>query len=63
MAPTERVSLLDTRIDLTRHLTSDERAEVAAVSLPVVTVENDRVELYALLARHNAFGGPSSTGW
>lgn len=56
MAPTERVPLLDTTIDLTRYLTSDERAEVAAVSLPVVTAEDDQAELYALLAKHNAFG-------
>ena len=56
MAPTERVPLLDTRIDLTRYLTSDERVEVAAVSLPVATAEDHQVELYAFLAKHSAFG-------
>lgn len=56
MAATERVPLLDTRIDLTRSLTSDERAEIAAVSLPVVMAEDDGAELYALLAQHDAFG-------
>lgn len=56
MAPTERVPLLDTRIDLTRYLTSEERVEVAAVSLPVVTAEGDQMELHTLLAKHTAFG-------
>jgi len=56
MTQTERVSLLDPRLELTSHLTDDERRELAGVSLPVVTVDPGSLELTALLASHNAFG-------
>jgi CRP/FNR family transcriptional regulator, cyclic AMP receptor protein len=56
MAHKERVPLLDARLELTRHLTSDERAELASVGLPVITLEPGPHDLAALLARHNAFG-------
>jgi hypothetical protein len=56
MTETERVSLLDPRLELTRHLTGDERRELAGVSLPVISAEPGRLDLNALLANHHAFG-------
>jgi hypothetical protein len=52
----DRVSLLDATLELTRHLTSDERDELAGVSLPAITVAPGPLELSALLTRHRAFG-------
>jgi CRP/FNR family transcriptional regulator, cyclic AMP receptor protein len=56
MSSKERVPLLDARLELTRHLTADERAELANVGLPVITLDPGPVDLTTLLARHNAFG-------
>ncbi len=56
MTQTERVSLLDARLELTRHLTSDERRELAGVNLPVITAGPGPLEMAALLAGHKAFG-------
>jgi hypothetical protein len=56
MAAKDRVSLLDARLELTRHLTQDELAELAGVSLPSVVVEPGPFELSALLSTHDAFG-------
>ena len=36
---TERILIVDARLDLTRHLTTDERSELGSFSLPVVTLE------------------------
>jgi CRP/FNR family cyclic AMP-dependent transcriptional regulator len=56
MTQTERVSLLDARLELTRHMTNDERSELAGVSLPVITADPGPLELNALLTTHHAFG-------
>ncbi len=56
MAPTERVSLLDARPELTRYLTSEELGEIAHVTVPVATADPSRMVLEELLAEHNAFG-------
>ncbi len=56
MAQTDRVSLLDARLELTQHLTDDERRELAGVSLPVITADPGPLELTTLLASHDAFG-------
>lgn len=55
-ASRERVPLLDARLELTRHLTEDERAELAGVNLPVVTLGAGPLELEPLLRHHSAFG-------
>jgi hypothetical protein len=52
----ERIPLLDPRLELTRDLAADERAELGNVSLPVAALNPGRLELTAFLARHNAFG-------
>jgi CRP/FNR family transcriptional regulator, cyclic AMP receptor protein len=56
MAPNERISLLDARLELTRHLTQDERTQLADVRLPVISVDPGLIELATVLARHKAFG-------
>jgi hypothetical protein len=56
MAPNERVSLLDVKLELTRYLTQDDRAELVGISLPVVTIDEGQLEIGTLLATHNAFG-------
>jgi CRP-like cAMP-binding protein len=57
MAPADRVPLLHARPELTGYLTSEELAEAGRVSLPVVTADSRRLELYALMEEHHAFGG------
>ena len=52
----ERVRLHDAKIELTRYLTNEELAEVAGISLPVVTVEHGDLHLDAILTAHRAFG-------
>jgi CRP/FNR family transcriptional regulator, cyclic AMP receptor protein len=52
----ERVPILTAALELTRHLTADERAELGNVGLPVFTIRPGPVELSALLAKHKAFG-------
>jgi hypothetical protein len=54
--PHEQVPLLDARLELTQHLTADERAELAGMSLPVVVTDPGPLDLDGLLARHHAFG-------
>ena len=56
MVSQERVPLLDARLELTRYLSAEELAEVANISLPVVTVEPGDLDLSALLTAHRAFG-------
>ncbi|HUA45329.1 MAG TPA: helix-turn-helix domain-containing protein [Solirubrobacteraceae bacterium] len=55
-ASQDRVSILTAALELTRHLTPDERAELANVTLPALTIRPGPVELGALLAKHKAFG-------
>jgi CRP/FNR family transcriptional regulator, cyclic AMP receptor protein len=55
-AITERAPLLEVKPELIRHLTEDERAELAGVRLPVVELRPGPVELGELLAEHKAFG-------
>lgn len=56
MTVLERVPLLDARLELTRYLSSDELAELAGARLPVVNVDEPRLDLDALLHGHKAFG-------
>ena len=55
MAAADRVQLLDAKLDLARYLSPEERAELAAVVLPVVQLPEGPLELDDLLRRHNAF--------
>jgi hypothetical protein len=55
-APSERVSLLDIKLELTRYLTQDDRAELVGISLPVVRIDEGQLEIDKLMAAHNAFG-------
>jgi CRP/FNR family transcriptional regulator, cyclic AMP receptor protein len=55
MASTDRVPLLDAKLELTRHLASEERDELANVSLTVVVVTPGHLAFEALLRNHNAF--------
>ena len=55
MAAIARVPLLDVGLELTQHLTPDERAELARIDLPVVLTEPGPLGLDALLKRHQAF--------
>lgn len=52
----DRAPILDVRPELTRHLTADERAELVAVTLPVISAGPGRLDLDALLDEHKAFG-------
>jgi len=55
MASTDRVRLLDTNLELTRHLAPDERTELGTVTLTVVDVPRGQLQFEALLQQHNAF--------
>ena len=55
MASKDRVQLLDAKLELTRHLVPDERAELSAITLPTIDVGPGLLELDGLLATHNAF--------
>ena len=55
MAAIARVPLLDVGLELTQHLTPDERAELAGIDLPVVLTEPGPLGLDSLLKRHQAF--------
>jgi CRP/FNR family transcriptional regulator, cyclic AMP receptor protein len=55
-ASSERIPILDARLDLSRHLTADEREELGSFSLPVVTIEPGLVDLNALFGERRAFG-------
>jgi CRP/FNR family transcriptional regulator, cyclic AMP receptor protein len=52
----ERVSLLDARSEVTRHLTPDERDELVSIALPVLRAGPGHLDLEELLNDHNAFG-------
>jgi CRP-like cAMP-binding protein len=56
MVHRDRVPLLDARLVLTEQLTADERAELAGISLPVITVDPGALDLELLLTQHRAFG-------
>lgn len=56
MVSGDRVPLLDARLVLTDQLTADERAEVAGITLPVITVDAGPLDLELLLTQHRAFG-------
>lgn len=56
MVVRDRIPLHDARLELTRHLSEDERRELATLSLPIVTAEAGPIELDELLSRHRAFG-------
>jgi CRP/FNR family transcriptional regulator, cyclic AMP receptor protein len=62
MVSRDRVPLLDARLVLTDQLTADERAELAGISLPVISVEAGPLELDHLLAQHRAFGATVCDG-
>jgi CRP/FNR family cyclic AMP-dependent transcriptional regulator len=51
-----RVPLLSPQLELTRHLTPEEREELGSVSLPLLTIEPGSLELSPLLDGHQAFG-------
>jgi CRP/FNR family cyclic AMP-dependent transcriptional regulator len=55
MAATDRVPLLDAKLELTRHLAPEERADLVAVTLGVVAVSRGPLEFEAILHRHKAF--------
>jgi CRP/FNR family transcriptional regulator, cyclic AMP receptor protein len=56
MAGVERVSLLDARLVLADQLTPDEHAELAGITVPMVTVQRGPLDLEPLLTEHRAFG-------
>lgn len=56
MVHRDRVPLLDARLVLTEQLTADERAELAGISLPLITVDAGPLDLEPLLTQHRAFG-------
>jgi CRP/FNR family transcriptional regulator, cyclic AMP receptor protein len=56
MAGVDRVPLLDARLVLTDQLTADEHAELAGISLPMITVEPGPLDLEQLLGQQRAFG-------
>ena len=55
MAATDRVRLLDTKLEFARHLAPDERADIAGITLPVVDVARGPLELDSLLRAHSGF--------
>ncbi len=55
MPATDRVRLLDTKLELTRHLAPEERAAVAAITLPVADVARGPLQLDELLRAHGGF--------
>lgn len=55
MVSRDRVQLLDAKLELARHLHPEERAELAAVTLPVIELGQGPLELDVLLRRHTAF--------
>lgn len=56
MVSRDRVPLLDARLVLTEQLSADERAELAGISLPVITVDPGPLDLDRLLTQNRAFG-------
>jgi hypothetical protein len=56
MAAADRVPLLDARLVLTEQLTADERAELAGINLPVITVDPGPLVIEPVLTQYRAFG-------
>jgi CRP/FNR family transcriptional regulator, cyclic AMP receptor protein len=52
----DRIPILDARLEFSRHLSAEERAELGSFSLPVVTVEPSAVDASAFLTDRGAFG-------
>jgi hypothetical protein len=59
MPAEDRVQLLDAKLELTRHLAPEERAELNAITLPAIDVPPGPIGLSALLRNHKAF----AAGW
>lgn len=55
MPSRDRVQLLDSKLELTRHLAPEERAQLSSITLPTVEVIAGPIDLDAVLLRHNAF--------
>jgi CRP/FNR family transcriptional regulator, cyclic AMP receptor protein len=55
MPSKDRVELLEAKLELTRHLAPEERAELSTVTLPAIELATGPLELEALLLTHNAF--------
>lgn len=55
MASRDRVRLLDAKFELARRLSPDERAELSALTLPVVEIPEGPFQLEAILGTHQAF--------
>jgi CRP-like cAMP-binding protein len=55
MASKDRVHLLDAKLELTRHLAPEERAELGAITLPTIELTPGPLELDELLTAHEAF--------
>jgi CRP/FNR family transcriptional regulator, cyclic AMP receptor protein len=55
MASTDRVRLLDGKLELARHLGPEERAELAAATLPAIELPQGPIELDVLLRTNDAF--------
>jgi CRP/FNR family transcriptional regulator, cyclic AMP receptor protein len=62
MASTDRVRLLETKLELTRHLAPEERTELGAVTLAVVDAPRGTLEVEAMLQQHNAFAATALDG-
>jgi CRP/FNR family transcriptional regulator, cyclic AMP receptor protein len=62
MASRDRVELLNVELELARHLAPEERAELAAVTLPVIELDQGPLELDVLLRTHNAFAAGVLSG-
>jgi len=55
MASKDRVHLLDAKLELTRHLTPEERTELSAITLPTIELAPGLLQLDELLTTHGAF--------
>ena len=55
MRSKDRVELLEAKLELTRHLAPEERAELSTVTLPAIELATGPLELEALFLTHNAF--------
>lgn len=55
MASSDRVRLLDATFELAHRLSTEERADLAAITLPVVRVPEGIFQVPAILEGHNAF--------
>lgn len=55
MANADRIRLLDAKLELTRRLAPDERAEISGLTLAVTEVASGQLDLIAILEQHRAF--------